>query len=72
MSNVTVKNVFLRGIYASSKGSFVFLSNTVTNVRGNPSSIAIFNFGGTGTIASNTVSAANDAIASNDSTASRS
>jgi hypothetical protein len=67
VSNVTVKNIFFRAIYASSKGSFVFLNNTVTNVRGNQSSIAIFNFGGSGTIASNTVSEANDAIASNDS-----
>jgi nitrous oxidase accessory protein NosD len=67
VSNVTVKNIYLRGLYASSGGTFDFTSNTVTNVRGDGFSIAIFNSGGTGTITGNTVSEANDGIASNHS-----
>jgi hypothetical protein len=66
--NVQVQNIFLRGIYASSGGSFNFANNTVVNTRGNSSSIAIFNFGGSGSITNNTVINANDAIASNWST----
>ena len=65
--NTTVKNVFLRGMYASSGGTFNFHDNTVQNVQANPASIAMFNFGGAGTFANNTVSAANDAISSNHS-----
>jgi hypothetical protein len=48
--NVTVKNIYLRGMYASSGGSFNFHDNTVQNVQASTSSIAIFNFGGSGTI----------------------
>jgi len=66
VNNVTVKNVFLRGIYASSGGSFTFNNNTVTNVQGAPAgSIAIFNFGGAGTFSNNTVSNSSDGIVSN-------
>jgi hypothetical protein len=50
VDHVTVKNIFLRGIYASSGGSFQFSNNTVDNVRGNSSSIGMFNFGGAGTV----------------------
>ncbi|MHC1739937.1 MAG: right-handed parallel beta-helix repeat-containing protein [Anaerolineaceae bacterium] len=65
--NVTVENIYLRGIYASSGGTFNFHNNVVTNVQGDSSSIAIFAWGGPGTIANNTVSYANDAISANHS-----
>ncbi|MGE5424983.1 MAG: NosD domain-containing protein, partial [Syntrophothermus sp.] len=63
--DVTVKNIYLRGIYASSGGTFNIHHNTVDNVAGEANSIGIFNFGGSGNINYNTVSRANDAIASN-------
>ncbi len=66
--DVTVKNIFLRGIYASSGGSFSFDHNTVSNVQADGGSIGIFNFGGAGSITNNIVSDAADAIASNWST----
>jgi Calx-beta domain/Periplasmic copper-binding protein (NosD) len=66
--DVTVKNVFLRGIYASSGGSFNLSNNTVDNVQGDPASIGIFDYLGGGTIANNHVSNANDAISANHST----
>ena len=66
--DVTVKNIYLRGIYASSGGSgFVFNNNTVDNVQGSDQSIAIFNFGGSGQITNNHVSNAADAISANHS-----
>lgn len=65
--HVTVQNVFLRGVYASSLGSFNFHDNTVTNVRAVYASIAIFAWGGPGTIQNNTVSYANDGISANHS-----
>ena len=65
--DVLVRNIFLRGIYASSGGSFTFDHNRVTNVQADPASIAIFAFGGTGTMSENTVSWANDAISANHS-----
>ena len=65
--DVTVKNVFLRGIYASTGGSFNLSNNTVDNVQGDPASIGIFNWLGVGTIANNHVSNANDAISANHS-----
>ena len=73
VKNVTVKNIFLRGIeFADGNdigdGAFDFENNTVTNVQGDASqSVAIYNFGGHGTIANNTVSATPSAIATNDS-----
>jgi len=66
--NVTTKNIYLRGIYAASGGTFNFHDDTVQNVQAEPGSIAMFNFGGSGVFANNTVSDANDAIASNWST----
>ena len=63
--NVTVKNIYLRGMYASSGGTFNFHDDTVRNVQADPSSIAMFNFGGSGVFANNTVSDAGDAISSN-------
>jgi nitrous oxidase accessory protein NosD len=69
VTNVTVSDVYLRGIYASSGGAnFDIAGNTVDNVQGSPSSIAIFNFSGSGVIADNHVSRANDAISANWST----
>ena len=56
--HVTVQNIYLRGIYASSGGTFNFHDNTVQNVQADPASIAIFNFGGAGTISRNVVTAA--------------
>jgi hypothetical protein len=64
--NVTTKNIYLRGIY-STGGTFNFHHNTVTNVQGDNNSIAIFAWGGPGTIANNTVSLANDGISANHS-----
>jgi hypothetical protein len=66
--DVAVKNVFLRGMYASSGGSFRFYNNKVDNVAGNGASIGIFNFAGSGIIERNDVSRANDAISANHST----
>ena len=74
VKNVTVQNVYLRGIeYANGDdfgtGIIDIENNTVTNVQGDPDgSIAIFNFGGHGLIKNNTVSYATDAIAANWST----
>ncbi len=66
--NTTVKNIYLRGIYARSGGSgFNFHDNIVENVMGCANSIAMFNFGGSGTFAGNTVSLAGDAISANHS-----
>jgi len=65
VSYVTVKNIYLRGIYASSGGTFNIHHNTVTNVQGESASVGIMNWVGMGTIANNTVSYANDAISAN-------
>lgn len=65
--DTTVKNIYLRGLYASSGGTFTFHNNIVTNVQGDGYSIAIFAWYGPGTIANNTVSYANDAISANHS-----
>jgi hypothetical protein len=67
VNNVEVKNIYLRGMYASSGGTFTFSNNTVTNVAAEGGSIAMFNFGGAGSFLNNTVSQANDGIASNHS-----
>jgi len=68
VSNVTVSDVYLRGIYASSGGTFNFNHDTVNNVQGSSSSVAMFNFGGSGVMSDNTVTNANDAISANWST----
>jgi CSLREA domain-containing protein len=65
--HTTVQNVFLRGVYASSAGTFNFHDNSVQNVRGNTASIGMFNFGGSGQFTNNNVSLCNDAISSNNS-----
>ena len=63
--HVTIKNIYLRGVYASSGGTFTFRDNVVQNVQGDYYSIAMFNFGGSGVFANNRVSYANDAISAN-------
>ncbi len=61
----TIKNIYLRAVYASSGGTFNFHHNVVDNVQGESASIGMFNFGGAGIFDHNTVSNCNDAIASN-------
>lgn len=66
--NVTVKNIYLRGVYASSGGTFEFRHDTVINVQGDGGSIGMFNYyGGSGRFVGNKVVSANDAISSNGS-----
>ncbi len=65
VSKVKVSDVYLRGIYASSGGTFNFSRDTVENVQGEEASIAMFNFEGSGVMEKNRVSKANDAISSN-------
>jgi hypothetical protein len=65
VSKVTVDDIYLRGIYASSGGSFNFQKDTVDNVQGEEASIAIFSFEGSGAAENNRVSNANDAISAN-------
>jgi len=49
VSKVTVADVYLRGIYAStSGGTFTFTHDTVENVEGDEQSIGIFEFEGSG------------------------
>jgi hypothetical protein len=68
VSRVKVTGVYLRGIYASSGGSFNFNHDTVENVQAEEASIAMFDFGGSGVMSSNKVLNANDAISANWST----
>jgi hypothetical protein len=68
VSSVEVTGVYLRGIYASSEGTFNFNHDTVENVQGSSESIAMFNYGGSGEMSDNTVRNANDAISANWST----
>jgi hypothetical protein len=65
VSGVSVADVYLRGIYASSGGVFHFNHDTVENVAGEEASIAMFAFEGEGEMADNKVSNANDAISAN-------
>jgi hypothetical protein len=65
--DVTVENIYLRGIYASSGGTFNFTNNTVDNVQADPGSIAMFTFLGSGVMTGNHVSRANDALSANHS-----
>jgi hypothetical protein len=68
VAKVKITGVYLRGIYASSGGTFSLKNNTVENVQAEEASIAIFNYGGSGVIANNKVLNANDAISANHST----
>ncbi|MBN1221348.1 MAG: DUF11 domain-containing protein [Anaerolineae bacterium] len=65
--STTIRNIYLRGLYAASGGTFNFHHNTVQNVQGEVQSIAIMNWNGVGTIAYNQVSDANDGIVANHS-----
>ena len=72
IQNTTVKNIFLRGIYASDGGtgsSILIDGNTVSNVSGDISgnSIGIYTWLGQGTISNNTVSSSDTAITNNHS-----
>jgi nitrous oxidase accessory protein NosD len=68
VTKVKVADVYLRGMYASSGGTFDFEGDTVENVQGEEASIAMFAFGGSGTMSHNRVTSANDAISANHST----
>ena len=65
VSKVKVADIYLRGIYASSGGTFDFNHDTVENVQGEANSIAMFSFEGSGTYENNKVSHSNDAISAN-------
>jgi hypothetical protein len=65
VTSVMVHDIYLRGIYASSGGSFAFKKDTVDNVQGDPASIAMFEFEGSGVMEGNKVSNSNDAISAN-------
>lgn len=65
VNKVIVDDVYLRGIYASSGGTFTFTHDTVDNVQGEEASIAMFAFEGSGSMKRNKVSNANDAISAN-------
>lgn len=65
--NTTVRNIYLRGMYAASGGTFNFHNNNVSNVNSDPSSIAMFAWGGPGQMVGNTVSNSNDSISANHS-----
>jgi hypothetical protein len=68
ISYVTVRNIYLRAIYASSAGNtFHIHHNHVENVRGEAASIAIMNWAGSGIFEYNTVDDVNDGIVSNHS-----
>jgi nitrous oxidase accessory protein NosD len=67
VSDVKVADIYLRGIYASSGGTFAFGGNTVDNVQGDANSIGIFSYLGSGVVADNKVTNANDAISANHS-----
>lgn len=65
VEDVTVQNVYLRGIQASGGDNIQILNNTVDNVDGSTAAIAIFVHSSTGVVEGNTVSNANDGIAAN-------
>ena len=66
--NTTVRDIYRRGVYASSGGSdFNIHDNTVNNVEGDGSSIGMFASSATGVFAHNTVSLTYDAISANHS-----
>ena len=65
VTKVTVDDIYLRGIYASSGGSFSFTKDTVDNVQGEAASIAMFQFEGSGVMEKNKVSNSNDALSAN-------
>jgi hypothetical protein len=68
VASVKVADIYLRGIYASSGGTFNFNHDIVDNVQGGEASIAMFEQSGSGVMSHNKVSNANDAISANHST----
>lgn len=61
-----VRNIYLRGLYAASiGGTFEFRGNTLSHVKSDPSSIAIFSRYSGGIVDGNTVDDAADALAAN-------
>ncbi|MCF6342366.1 MAG: hypothetical protein L3J31_06130, partial [Bacteroidales bacterium] len=67
VNHITMQNIYLRGIYASTGGDFDISNNTVSNVAGEAQSIPIMNWSGTGVFSYNSVSNSNDGIVSNHS-----
>ncbi len=65
--DVTVRNVYLRGIEASSGGTFVIENNRVRNVSDADQAVAIFNSGGAGRIEGNIIADSGAGIAANES-----
>lgn len=66
IQDVTVQNIYQRGIQAGYSDGLNISNNTVNNVQGSPYySIGIFNFGGGGTITGNTLTNVGDGIANN-------
>jgi hypothetical protein len=65
VSKVKVTGAYLRGIYASSGGTFTFTRDTVENVQAVEASIAMFDYEGAGVMSYNKVLNANDAISAN-------
>jgi len=65
--DVTVQNIYLRGIYQPTDATFDFEHDTVTNVQGDGYSIGMFAWYGPGVMAHNAVSLANDGISANHS-----
>ncbi len=66
VQDVTVQNVYARGIQmGTSGGTFNFSNNTITNVQGDYFSMGIFNTTSGGVIDGNTISDVGDGIAMN-------
>jgi hypothetical protein len=65
--DVTVRNVYLRGIEASSGGTFVIENNRVRNLSDADQAVAIYNSGGAGRIEGNLIADSRAGIAANES-----
>lgn len=65
--DTTVKNIYLRSLYAFNSLNFSFNDNVVDTTSGDPAAIGIFNSLGAGEISGNTVNNAIDSISSNHS-----
>lgn len=69
VQDVTVQNIYSRGIQmGAGGGTFDFSNNTINNVQGAYYSMGIFNYTSGGVIANNTISDVSDGIAMNWST----
>jgi len=67
VERVTVKNVFWRGLYAASGGTFSFAHDVVKNVQGDAQAIAVYDFGGAGVVSHTRVEDARAGIVANHS-----